>query len=187
MVAVRSLSRSGTGTLALQLAAATTLALLGVLSVGPRPAALPLLYLAAVTPQLARIDIAEHRLPNRLVVPGVLIGLLAALAEWLTGGSPLVPLLAGACYPAFLLGLALLGGMGAGDVKLGAALGLASATPLVVLASPVLAFLLGGVVSAVQLAARGRDARIAFGPFMLAGFWCAVGLAALEAVTANLG
>jgi leader peptidase (prepilin peptidase)/N-methyltransferase len=68
--------------------------------------------------------------------------------------------------------------MGMGDVKLGGALGLASWLPFVGVVSPVIAFLAGGVVSVILLVRRGRGGRIAFGPFLLAGFWLAVGLVA---------
>jgi leader peptidase (prepilin peptidase)/N-methyltransferase len=93
---------------------------------------------------------------------------------------PLVALLAGGAYSVFLLILNLVGGMGMGDVKLGAALGLASWTPAVAVRSPVIAFLIGGLVSVVLLIAGRRGRRIAFGPFLLGGFWAAV---ALEAVS----
>src|ERR1700751_3095649 len=42
--------------------------------------AVPLLYLAVVTGELCRIDLAEFRLPNALVVPG--LGLAGAGAAW---------------------------------------------------------------------------------------------------------
>jgi prepilin signal peptidase PulO-like enzyme (type II secretory pathway) len=44
--------------------------------------------------------------------------------------------------------------------------------------SPVLAFLVGGLASVALLVAGHRGRRIAFGPFLLGGFWIAVGLAA---------
>ncbi len=147
---------------------------LGVLvwvAVGPVVAAIPALYVAAIAPELTRIDLAEHRLPNRLVVPGLAIGLLAAAGSWATTGiPPLVPAIAAAAYGAVLFLLALGGGMGMGDVKLAAVLGLASPTVTVAVASPLIAFLLGGVVALVVLIVRGRGTRIPFGPFLLAGY-----------------
>jgi leader peptidase (prepilin peptidase)/N-methyltransferase len=157
----------------------------GMLGTGTRSplAIVPLLCLAAVTPELARIDVREHRLPNRLVVPALAIGLLASGAQWAaTGAFPVWPLVAGGAYAAFLLVLCALGGMGMGDVKLGAALGLAAWSPSVGVLSPVIAFLLGGGVSVVLLARRGRGGRIAFGPYLLAGFWAAVLLVALSRI-----
>ena len=85
----------------------------------------------------------------------------------------------GACY----LVLALLGGgsgMGLGDVKLAPTLGalLAWAGWDVWLTGTVAAFLLGGAWGVVLLArGRGRQARMPFGPFMIAGALAALALA----------
>jgi leader peptidase (prepilin peptidase) / N-methyltransferase len=152
------------------------------LAVGPVVAAVPALYVAAVAPELTRIDLAEHRLPSRLVVPGLLVGIVAAGGSWAaTGEFPVVPLVAGAAYGGLLFLLALTGGMGMGDVKLAAVLGLASPTVTVAVASPLLAFLVGGVVALVVLVVRGRGARIPFGPFLLLGYVGALVAAALTA------
>lgn len=155
---------------------------LGVLAwaaIGPVVAAIPALYVAAVAPELTRIDLAEHRLPNRLVVPGLGVGLLAAAGSWVTTGiPPVVPLIAGVASGGVLFLLALTGGMGMGDVKLAAVLGLASPTATIALASPLVAFLLGGVVALVVLIVRGRGHRIPFGPFLLAGYAAALVVAA---------
>jgi leader peptidase (prepilin peptidase)/N-methyltransferase len=156
------------------------LAVVGAYAVGAHPFVLPVVYLAAVTPELIRVDLRERRLPNRLVLPALGLGLAAIVVEWVqTGVLPIAPLAAAGAYAGFLLVLALFGGMGMGDVKLGAALGLASWTPTVGVLSPVIAFLAGGVFSVVLLARRGRGGSIAFGPFLLAGFWIAVALEAL--------
>jgi len=161
------------------------LGLLAWAAIGPHVAAIPALYVAAVAPELARIDVAEHRLPNRLVVPGLVVGLLAAAGSWATTGEPpLVPLVAGLAYGGGLLVLALAGGMGMGDVKLAAVLGLASPSLAVAVASPFAAFLTGGVVGLAVLVSRGRDARIPFGPFLLLGF--AGGLVAALVVARRL-
>ncbi|HEY5231124.1 MAG TPA: prepilin peptidase, partial [Galbitalea sp.] len=120
-------------------------------------------------------------LPNLLVVPGIGVGLLSCAAECsLSGRLPIVPLVAGSAFGAFLLVLNLVGGMGMGDVKLGAALGLASWNVSVAVLSPVVAFLAGGLVSVALLIAGRRGQKIAFGPFLLAGFWVAVALTALS-------
>jgi leader peptidase (prepilin peptidase)/N-methyltransferase len=157
---------------------------LGVLvwvALGPVVAAVPALYVAAVAPELTRIDLAEHRLPNRLILPGLVVGLLAAAGSWLaTGVPPIVPVVAALSYGGVLFLLALGGGMGMGDVKLAAVLGLASPTATVALASPLIAFLLGGVVALVVLILRGRGHRIPFGPFLLAGYAGALVVAAVR-------
>jgi leader peptidase (prepilin peptidase) / N-methyltransferase len=156
------------------------LAGVAVIALGPSPALVPGLALAAVAPPLARIDLAEHRLPNRLVVPALLAGVVGLGLSWLVSGvPPLIPLLAGAIYAGVLFVLALFGGMGMGDVKLAAALGLAAPTVAIALASPLLAFLFGGVAAVIVLIRRGRRARIAFGPFLLAGYFGALVFAAV--------
>jgi leader peptidase (prepilin peptidase)/N-methyltransferase len=154
-----------------QLPVTLAIGVLTWVAIGPAVAAIPALYVAATAPELTRIDLAEHRLPNRLVAPGLVIGLLAAGGSWATTGvPPLIPVLAGVGYAGVLFLLALGGGMGMGDVKLAAVLGLASPTVSVAIASPLIAFLLGGVVALVVLIVKGRDRRIPFGPFLLAGY-----------------
>jgi leader peptidase (prepilin peptidase)/N-methyltransferase len=163
-----------------QLPLAFLLGALAVWSIGHVVAAIPALYLAAVAPELTRVDLAEHRLPNRLVVPGLVVGLAAAAGSWATtGGVPLVPLIAGLVFGGQLLLLSLAGGIGMGDVKLAAVIGLASPTVQIALGAPVVAFLLGGVVGLGVLIARGRGTRIAFGPFLLVGYFLAVALVPL--------
>jgi leader peptidase (prepilin peptidase) / N-methyltransferase len=147
---------------------------------------IPSIYLGAVSPLLVRVDLREHRLPNRVVLPAIALGLLACAGEWmLSGRIPAVPLVAALAYSGFLLVFSLLGGMGMGDVKLAAALGLASQNLSVAILSPVLAFLAGGIASVVLLLS-GRRGRIAFGPFLLGGFWCAIALDALACAVPGL-
>jgi leader peptidase (prepilin peptidase)/N-methyltransferase len=137
---------------------------------------LALAYLGVVSPLLIRTDLREHRLPNRLVLPGIAVGLVVCAGEWrFSGNPPVVSIFAAVAYSGFLLMLSLLGGMGMGDVKLAVALGLASHSLTVAILSPVFAFLAGGLVSAVLLVS-GRRGRMPFGPFLLGGFWCAVGV-----------
>ncbi|MEO6116786.1 MAG: A24 family peptidase [Pseudolysinimonas sp.] len=160
--------------------ASVGLATVAVLALGPNPALIAALAVAAVAPPLVRVDLAEHRLPNRLVVPALLAGVVGLGVSWLVSGvPPLVPLLAGVGYAAVLFVLALFGGMGMGDVKLAAALGLASPTLAIALGSPLLAFLFGGVASVIVLIRRGPRARIAFGPFLLAGYFAALAVVAV--------
>jgi leader peptidase (prepilin peptidase) / N-methyltransferase len=160
---------------------AVPLAGVGILAVGVAPAAVAVLYLAAVTPWLMAVDVRQHRLPNVLVLPGIGAGALSCAGEWLVSGQlPVVPLVAGIAYAGFLLVLHLFGGMGMGDVKLGAALGLASWNLSIAVLSPVLAFLVGGLISVVLLIVGKRGQKIAFGPFLLGGFWAAVVLLAVS-------
>ena len=53
-----------------QVPLAGALLVLCLYGVGPRFEAVGCLYLALVTPELCRVDLAEHRLPNALVLPG---------------------------------------------------------------------------------------------------------------------
>jgi leader peptidase (prepilin peptidase) / N-methyltransferase len=159
---------------------ALPLAGVGFLATGFGPAFIVVAYLAAATPWLVIYDLREHRLPNALVLPGIGAGLLSCAGEWIVSARvPIVPLVSAAAYAGFLFVIHLVGGMGMGDVKLAAALGLASWTVSVAVVSPVIAFLVGGLVSTVLLIAGRRGQRIPFGPFLLGGFWAAALVVAL--------
>lgn len=141
------------------------------------------IYLMAISVALAAIDLDVRRLPNAIVLPAylagvVLLGTAAAVrgdlasAGWAAAG-------AGISF-AFYLTLALVksGGMGMGDVKLAGVLGLflGFLGPAVLFVGLFAAFLLGGVFGvAVMLTRSGsRRTTIPFGPWMLAGAWIAV-------------
>jgi leader peptidase (prepilin peptidase)/N-methyltransferase len=78
-------------------------------------------YLAAVAVPLSIIDVKQRRLPNRIVLPGLLVSLVCELiaagfsGEWMRLGSTVLGSLA-----VFALGYWFnhLGAMGMGDVKL---------------------------------------------------------------------
>jgi leader peptidase (prepilin peptidase) / N-methyltransferase len=141
------------------------------------------LWLAGASVALTLIDLETRKLPNRIVAPafGVLGGLLVVAALLSGDFAPLWSAVigSGAMFAGYLL-LALLsrGGMGMGDVKLAAVLGLALGWlgfPTLVVGA-LAAFLLGGVFSLVLLATRRarRGAGIPFGPWMIAGAWLGV-------------
>ncbi|MHB1171172.1 MAG: prepilin peptidase [Lacisediminihabitans sp.] len=157
---------------------AVGLAALGFLLVAPSAALVPVCYLAAVTPQLGRTDIAEHRLPNRLVLPGYLAGAVGLVLDWLRGTPPGLALASGAAFLLLMLLMNLAGGMGMGDVKLAGVLGLSLGMLGMgaAITGPALAFLAGGIGGLVVLVLRraGWRSRIPFGPFMLGGFWAAL-------------
>ena len=156
----------------LSLGASLVLATGSGLALGAQAALIPAVVLAVVAPWLVTIDVAEHRLPNRLVVPTLAAGIIALAMSWAaTGDPPFVPALAGVIGGATFFLLALAGGVGMGDAKLAAALGLASPTVGVAMLSPLLAFTLGGVAAVVVMVRRGRHAQLAFGPFLLAGYF----------------
>ncbi|MGO4301098.1 prepilin peptidase [Leifsonia sp. RAF41] len=141
------------------------------------------LYLTAITIALALIDLDTHRLPNTIVLPSYVVGLVLLGAAALVAGDPMALLRAvigAAALYVFYLILALVypGGMGFGDVKLAGALGLFLGylgwAPLVVGAFA--AFLLGGLFALVLVVTRraGRGSGIPFGPWMLAGAWLGI-------------
>ena len=133
---------------------------------------------------VAVIDLEHRIIPNRLVIPAVLV--LAALAplwpelgidrslifEQVHLSSLANSLAAGVCaFLVFLLVKAVYpAGMGAGDVKLAGMLGLLVGYPGVVVALW-LAVFLGGAVAVGLLALGGRSRKDAmpFGPFLSAG------------------
>ncbi|WP_336646245.1 A24 family peptidase [Microbacterium sp. USHLN186] len=132
--------------------------------------------LAAVGLGLIVIDARTHRLPNRIVLPtlAALVVLVAVEALALgDGGRLLRALLGGLALGAFyaLLHLSSRQGMGGGDVKLAAVIGLVLAWhgwgSLVLGAAG--AFVLGAL-HALVLMSQGRAdrrTRIAFGPWMI--------------------
>ncbi len=177
-----------------QVPAVVLLVLVALCAMGPTAALIPALYLAAVTPELVRVDLRSRRLPNVLVMPGFGVLAAAAVVAWIASDqSPWqVPLAAGAAL-AFLLLMNVLGGMGMGDVKLGGVL--AGALALVSLeaaaAGIVAGFLLGGVASVCLLLRRGSvggltraERSIPFGPYLLAGYWLVV---VLQSVLMGVG
>jgi leader peptidase (prepilin peptidase) / N-methyltransferase len=169
--------------LAWQLPLAVVLAVLAVVAIGPAAAALPAVYLAATAPELTRIDLREHRLPDRMTLPGIAVGVVGVAIQGVaTRTVPWVPLIAAAALVIVFFVLAVFGGMGLGDVKLVAVIGLASPTLGIAVLAPPAAFLLGGVVSIVALIRRGRGARIPFGPFLLAGYVVALVVSAAVAL-----
>lgn len=135
---------------------------------------------------LVAADLAVHRLPDRLTVPTAGWVLLC----WLTlclSGAPWAnlgrALLAGAVLGVAFLLLCLLtpDGLGLGDVKLAAVLGVVLGWFgwLEVLAGVLGAFLLGGLFAMVLLLARraGRRTAVAFGPWLVAGAVLSLGWA----------
>lgn len=166
------------GRIAWQLPLAVALGALAVAAMGPTVAAVPALYLAATAPELATVDLRERRLPDRMTLPGIAVGAVSAAVDGIARHAvPWVPIVTALAVTVVFFVLAVAGGMGLGDVKLVAVIGLASPTLLLAVAAPFAAFLLGGVVSTVVLIRRGRGVRIPFGPFLLAGWALSLALA----------
>ncbi|KAA6432035.1 prepilin peptidase [Agrococcus sediminis] len=163
--------------LGLPLAAATAWAL----AVGGADAAAVVALAAAalVAPALTRTDLAERRLPNALTLPLLAVAVVACAARLAVGD--LAPLVGLPCC-ALLLGMAVAGGMGMGDVKLGGGLALATATlgwaaPLAGLGASVV---VGGIAGALALATGRRS--VAFGPWLLVGHALVVVAVLLDAL-----
>ncbi len=141
------------------------------------------LYLTAITVALAMIDIDTHTLPNSIVLPGYIVGILMFTAASVVGGDYAALLRAGigmvglgAIY--FVIAMIYPGGMGFGDVKLAGVLGLFLGWmgwgALAI--GGFSAFLLGGLFGIGLIIFRGakRKSGIPFGPWMLAGAWLGV-------------
>jgi leader peptidase (prepilin peptidase)/N-methyltransferase len=156
---------------------ATIFALLA-LETGPSWALPAFWWGASVAIALTLTDLEHRRLPNRILLPGIGVGLVLLVAGALADGTPSASLRAaagGAAYFALLLVVALAarGGFGFGDVKLGALLGmfLAYRSWGVLGVGVFAAFAIGGLVAGVLLLLRraNRKTALPFGPSMVAG------------------
>lgn len=145
---------------------------------------------AAVSIVLSLIDLETKRLPNAIVLPSIVVGvaLLAIAAALGPAGSAsgigwatfLRAVAGGATLCAFYAVVRLISprGMGGGDVKLAALVGLflgwCGWATLVVGAFA--AFVLGGLFGAGLLLLRRakRTTAIPFGPWMIAGAWAGI-------------
>jgi len=144
------------------------------------------LWFVAVTLSLALVDLDTKKIPNRMLLPGLVVGLvLLAIGSGIDGTWPEFArgVGAGAAYFGGFLVVALIlpRGFGMGDVKLAALLGLFAgyrswgAVALSVFA----AVAIGGVVS-IALLALGRADRkstVPFGPSLVLGSWVAIAYA----------
>lgn len=136
------------------------------------------LGLAGIGVWLLAIDARTHRLPNRIVLPALAASLvlvvLDAFVTWrteaLTGALAGLLILGG--FYAVLRAVSR-GGIGGGDVKLAALIGLVlgwHGWPVLVIGAAS-AFVLGALYALVLMAFRraNRSTRIAFGPWMIIG------------------
>jgi leader peptidase (prepilin peptidase) / N-methyltransferase len=129
------------------------------------------LALIAVLVPVALIDYDHRIIPNRLMLPAAIIAIAIGLATRPAG----VPeqLIAGAASGGFLLFFALAypRGMGMGDVKLAAVLGLFLGRSVVVavLSGVLVAAIVGAVVMARVGVSKGRKTAVPFGPFLALG------------------
>lgn len=142
-----------------------------------------ILVLAVASIPLFIVDIREHRLPNEWTGALAAAGLLINAAKAIFSGSPrpiAASLIAGGRGLAamWLLHLVTRAGIGFGDVKLVAALGLLLADRTTLLFVVCIAFMAAALWLLPQFAVGRyrRDSRLAFGPFILIGAWSAIAL-----------
>jgi leader peptidase (prepilin peptidase)/N-methyltransferase len=157
----------------------TAALLAGAVSVtGLRPATLALAWTAGAAVVLTSVDLAVHRLPDRVTYPAFAFAAVALAADAAALGSWIPLLRAGAAAAAAFLvavGIAALApdALGFGDVKLLGVLGLVLGWFGwgMLLSGIFLGLLVGGVVSVGLLATRRAGWRTAlpFGPPLLAG------------------
>lgn len=152
---------------------------------GWRPALLGLGWAAAAGVVLAAVDLAAHRLPDRVVYPAAVVCAAAFAADGaVTGGwDAVVRAVVAAAASGAVAGLAWVAvpaALGLGDVKLLALLGLVLgwAGWGVLLAGIFLGLVVGSVVSLGLIVARraGWRTAVPFGPPLLAGAALALAL-----------
>ncbi|MDR7274626.1 prepilin peptidase [Catenuloplanes atrovinosus] len=141
------------------------------------------LYLASIAVALAMIDLDVRRLPNVIVLPSYLVGLILLAPAVIASGDWGQAVRALAAMAALWLFYRLLtvvrpGGMGLGDVKLAGLLGLYLGWLGwdALLVGAFAGFLIGGLAGAALLTARRATGKTAvpFGPFMLLGALLAI-------------
>ena len=120
------------------------------------------------------IDLEHGLILNKVVYPGMVVALLLALlpqpwlTQWIVTGIANAALGGAIGFALFLLiAIVSRGGMGWGDVKLAALIGLATGFPLVFL-SIIMGAILGGIMAVALVIAKKRKRRqtIPFGPFL---------------------
>lgn len=144
--------------------------------------ALPLSYLAVIAVVLSVIDIREHRLPNKILLPSYAVAAILFIPMGLDDpqGYLRSMLSAAVLFGAFLV-LAIIGNgaLGMGDVKLAGLLGmyLGWFGWTAVFLGGVLAFILGGIWALALLVARifkKGTSELPFGPSMFLGAFLAM-------------
>jgi leader peptidase (prepilin peptidase)/N-methyltransferase len=151
-------------------AATGALFALSYLVFGPTPDFLVAAVFLAALVAITGIDLAHQIIPDVITLPGILAGVVATLAtsrvSWLESLVGIV--VCGGIF--FVIILASRGGMGGGDMKLGAMLGAFLGWKLGLLAL-MLGVLAGGAVALclLVLGRKGRKEAIPFGPFLALG------------------
>jgi leader peptidase (prepilin peptidase)/N-methyltransferase len=142
-----------------------------VLADGTTAATVLGIVLVLVLVPVALIDLELQIIPNKITAPAAVLAVVLGTA--LDPGGEVERLIAGAAAGGFLL-LAVLAyprGMGMGDVKLAAVLGLflGRAVAPGLLIALVTGVVVGGVIMAHVGVAAGRKTKVPFGPFLALG------------------
>jgi len=141
---------------------------------GLRPELGVMIFYACLFIVIFVIDLEHTLILNKIVYPTMVVAFLLALYPWpwfndSIGMRLAYAALGGAIGFAIFLLIAIVsrGGMGWGDVKLAALIGLATGFPLVFLAI-IMAAILGGIVAVALVVIRKKKRRemIPFGPFL---------------------
>ena len=131
---------------------------------------IPALLLVAGLVAITGIDLDHQLIPDAISLPGILVGLAASILTGRPGwAESLIGVLVGGGIFLVII-VASRGGMGAGDMKMGAMLGAFLGWKLVLVAILV-AILVGGALAIGVLVARrkGRKDALPFGPFLALG------------------
>lgn len=145
----------------------------------------------AITTWVSCIDIAQHRIPNRIIVPALLICAGIVTLVSLTSGDPggAVRALAGGagCFLAlFTIAMIAPRSFGGGDIKLIALTGLTAAwfSWAALILAILSAFVLAGLFSAGSILTRRATgtSSIAFGPFLTLGMFVGIGVTTVVAL-----
>lgn len=125
---------------------------------------------ATMLAAVALIDLDHHIIPNKILLPAAVWGVISAAIVRLSDLPELLAWGAGAFAVLLLIALIYPAGMGMGDVKLAGVMGLYLGNA--VLPAFLVAFLSGSVVGVTMIARHGSGARkmgVPFGPFLALG------------------
>lgn len=118
---------------------------------------------------LARTDFAEHRLPDRLTLPAIPAAIAVVAQLWPNHLGQALG--SGAILATGAAVLALVAGLGWGDVKLAGSLGIIAGGSNTIAEATAIICLIGGLHVLIHLAIDGdKNAHIPFGPALLTGF-----------------
>ncbi len=137
---------------------------------GWNPTTLAGLVFTGILVAVAFTDIEEGIIPNLISYPALVVGLIMSLFTMGFWDSFLGALGLGGVF--FIVALISRGGMGGGDIKLGAVIGAFVGIPGILLVF-IISSLMGGVWALALLITgkAGRKTAIKFGPFLAAAAW----------------